>query len=30
MTAALGEAGAAPSETSRILLRRMAATGARR
>jgi DNA-binding SARP family transcriptional activator len=29
MTAALGEAGAAPSETSRILLRRMAATGAR-
>jgi LuxR family transcriptional regulator, maltose regulon positive regulatory protein len=30
MTAALAEAGAAPSETSRILLRRMAATGARR
>jgi DNA-binding SARP family transcriptional activator len=29
MTAALGEAGASPSETSRILLRRMAATGAR-
>ena len=29
MTAALAEAGAAPSETSRILLRRMAATGAR-
>jgi LuxR family transcriptional regulator, maltose regulon positive regulatory protein len=30
MTAALAEAGASPSETSRILLRRMAATGARR
>jgi len=30
MTGALAEAGAAPSETSRILLRRIAATGARR
>ncbi|HEV8221470.1 MAG TPA: BTAD domain-containing putative transcriptional regulator [Streptosporangiaceae bacterium] len=30
MTAALADAGAAPSETSRILLRRIAATGARR
>jgi ATP/maltotriose-dependent transcriptional regulator MalT len=30
MTAALAEAGAAPSETSRILLRRIATTGARR
>jgi DNA-binding SARP family transcriptional activator len=30
MTGALAEAGADPSETSRILLRRIAATGARR